>query len=66
MRYGESFTRKTLERTVLIRIEPDSRPVRLVFEPYQAVMLRVQRQTGQVEFIDIPYRPPVPETKVSA
>jgi hypothetical protein len=57
LRYGQSFTDKDQARDVTVSLGRRSLPVKLVFKPYQSLLVRVP-QDGSAEFIDISYQPP--------
>jgi len=59
--YGFSRCVATIRRQVTIFTDRGPIDVKLVFEPYQSIVLRVS-DGGNVEFIDVTYRPPDPAT----
>jgi hypothetical protein len=61
MRYGQSYTRRAVTRRVRLHVGPGATDLKLRFAPYQSLLLRVWRDAGKVEFLDIHYRPPVPK-----
>ncbi len=63
MRYGQSHCRERMTRRITIWCEEKSFAIKLVFEPYQSIMIRVSRSDG-VQFLDLGYRPPDPQTSV--
>ena len=50
-----------MRRSVRIRSHGKTQEVTLVFEPYQSLLLRVDRRGG-IEFIDIHFVPKAPRT----
>jgi hypothetical protein len=63
MRYGQSHCRERMTRRITIRCEQESFAIKLVFEPYQSIMIQVSR-SDRVQFLDLGYRPPDPRTSV--
>jgi hypothetical protein len=59
MGYGQSLCRGRVSRRIAIDPGGARRPLQLVFEPYQALLVCVPR-AGAVQFVDIRYRPPEP------
>ena len=57
LRYGQSFTDKDQTRDVTISVGGRSLPLKLVFKPYQSLLVRIPKY-GPAEFIDIGYDPP--------
>jgi hypothetical protein len=57
LRYGQSFTDKELTRNLTIQAGSRSLPLKLVFKPYQSLLVRIPRDAA-AEFIDINYQPP--------
>lgn len=57
--YGQALREGDLERAVTIHAFDQDVPVRLVFGPYQSLLLRVTPQ-GRVEFEDIAFQPKTP------
>jgi hypothetical protein len=57
LRFGQSFTDKDQVRDVTIEVAGRSQPLKLVFKPYQSLLVRVARD-APAEFIDISYLPP--------
>ena len=61
LRYGQSLMETPMQRTVRIRSHGRTQEVKLVFEPYQSLLLKVDRR-GEIEFIDIRFVPKTPRT----
>ncbi|HEV3120492.1 MAG TPA: hypothetical protein VGY53_01250, partial [Isosphaeraceae bacterium] len=59
MRYGQSLCRERVIRRVTIDFEGVAHLLKLVFEPYQSLLVCVSRADG-LRFVDIGYRPPEP------
>jgi hypothetical protein len=57
LRYGQAFTDKDQTREVKIQFGARARPLKLVFKPYQSLLVRIP-QNAPAEFIDISYQPP--------
>jgi hypothetical protein len=57
LRLGQSFTDDDLTRDVTIGAGGRALPVRLVFKPYQSILLKIGKDGG-VTFLDIAYQPP--------
>jgi hypothetical protein len=62
MTFGQSFCRRTLKRRLTIHHNNRALRVKLVFRPYQSLLLRVKRD-GKIEHLDIAYQPPPPARK---
>ena len=62
LRFGQSAEARRTERELTLHAGPAPTTVRVVFEPYQSVLLRQRRDDGTVERIDVDYRPPPPVT----
>jgi hypothetical protein len=58
-RYGQSLCHDRAVRQVAVDLDGTPYPIRLVFDPYQSLVLRLSR-TGGVEFVDIRFQPPAP------
>ncbi|QQR73205.1 MAG: hypothetical protein IPJ17_17235 [Holophagales bacterium] len=65
LRYGQSRMTSPLERTVRIRANGRSSVVRLEFQPYQSLLLKVDRR-GRVRFVDITFVPKSPRSEAAA
>lgn len=57
LRYGQSFTDKDQARDVTITVGGRSLPLKLVFKPYQSLIVRIPHD-APAGFIDIAYQPP--------
>jgi hypothetical protein len=57
LRYGQAFTDKDQTRELTIQFGARALPLKLVFKPYQSLLVRIP-QDGPAEFIDISYQPP--------
>jgi hypothetical protein len=55
--FGQAFTDKDQLRDVTINAAGQSVPLKLVFKPYQSLLVRIP-QHAPPEFIDIAYQPP--------
>lgn len=66
IRYGQSAEAVPTSRQVRLHIGPSSRDIRLDFERYQSLLLRVGRQRGDVEIVEIRCPVPDPANDVSA
>jgi len=62
LRYGQSFMDKEMTRRVTINANGKSTPLDLVFEPYQSLLVKVDRN-GNPSFVDITYIPRIPVVK---
>jgi hypothetical protein len=61
MKYGQSRCEKTVETPVKVNIFDRSISVRLVFEPYQSVLLKIEKN-GDTFFENIKWSPKEPRT----
>lgn len=59
MSYGQSFTKDTIEKVIRIRINNKHRKIKLIFKPYQSVLLKIL-PNGSIRFIDIVFKPGTP------
>ena len=59
MRYGQSLCLDRVVRPITVDFSGELHPIRLVFEPYQSLLVRLSRTAG-VQFVDIRYQPPEP------
>lgn len=59
MKYGQSKTSKIIEKKVTINYNRNKIPLKLKFEPYQSLLLRIDRE-GNFKFLDISFHPPEP------
>lgn len=59
--WGQARTDAPVEKNVRIRHRGRTRDVKLVFEPYQSLLLKVDRR-GEVELLDIRFVPKTPRT----
>ena len=57
--YGESFSDEILKRNITINTNGASQNLRLEFEPYQSILIKID-ENNHVSFADIEYVPPVP------
>jgi hypothetical protein len=57
LRYGQAFPDKDQTREVKIAVGARPLPLKLVFKPYQSLLVRIP-QAGPAEFINISYQPP--------
>jgi len=62
LKYGQSFMDREMTRRVTIDVNGRSTPLDLVFEPYQSLLVKVDKG-GNPRFIDITYVPPTPVVK---
>lgn len=59
--YGQSFNDKTDTIDIKINFNNKNTPIKLVFEPYQSLLLKIS--SNKYEFVDIRYNPKVPIIK---
>jgi hypothetical protein len=65
LRYGQSQMEAPVQRTVRIHAQGKTQQLKLIFKPYQSLLLRVDRR-GKVRFLDIDYVPKTPRTDSAA
>ncbi len=61
MQYGQSFSNKTIEIPLRINLDEASVDTRLVFRPYQSILLEVDGD-GTIHYRDIDFVPKTPAT----
>jgi len=57
--YGQSYNTKTITRDVIFNIEGKKIPYKLVFEPYQSIVLRID-VSGKVDLMEDTFVPKTP------
>ena len=64
LRYGQSLMESPVERTIRIRSHGRTQDAKLVFDPYQSLLLKIDRR-GAIESVDIRFVPKTPRTEGS-
>ena len=62
LKYGQSFMDREMTRRVTINANGRSTPLDLVFEPYQSLLVKVDKN-GNSRFVDVTYVPRIPVVK---
>ncbi len=60
--YGQSHQDSTIAQKITINFNETSRPIELRFEPYQSLLLKMDKN-GDIEFLDITFVPKIPSQK---
>jgi len=64
MQYGQSYCSETVTREVVLHVGGTAKKIRLAFDPYQSLAMRIDRTNGDIEFEDIKHIPPAPAREV--
>lgn len=63
MQYGQSHCSASIMRKVTVCTDVFSRKVQLEFGPCESLMIRVEKVSGELEFVDIEYDPLAPDCR---
>jgi hypothetical protein len=65
LKYGQSLIDRDAVRPVQITVNGKTTDLRLLFKPYQSIVVKVGR-AGRAEFVDITYHPRIPKQETPA